>query len=875
MSLPLQQDGLFSLYPPRIAASVDVTEQIENGISRFIIRNTASSRYFVLKAPEYSIFRQLDGTQTLIEIATSDKGFHSPRVTLPVLIKFIAKLDTFGLLERGGPGSQAQTATNERGPYIRFRLFNPNDLLTQLDRTFGWVLSRPIIIATFALMVVALFGLLSRADEVGRYMIYSYSEYARAIIIAALAIALLHEFAHGWACKRFGGDVPEVGVLMVFYVIPALYCNVSDIYRIGKKSQRLWVIFAGIYWQLCISTLSALLWLIATPYSLLADASFVLLLGGSLNILFNCNPLIKLDGYYALSQFLGIPNLQTRSTNYVRSWLTGLLEGKLPLADSRNRQEERPLIYLAYWLSSLLYSILLIWFILAWAGDWLMNNLGFVGVVWTVLLAGLLTERWWKPLLVSSGHRLISFLRHIPRSTQGRWNHFFGHFRPRQSAMEGGGIMSVPAKQSAPQPEPISSQTAKATETSNPAPKRRRIIKWSFIAILLAVLILPWEASTGSDCTLLLPPGRENIVRANTDAVLTEIYVQQGDAVMEGTRLARLANPEVEDRLKQLDAEIERLTANGSRLEDELKMRSEILLSANFKEQDRQRIAKEYQEEAKQMSHTERNSLPAALAVLQSEIDLKQTELDYNRREVERYKKLLEQGLIGEQIYDRAVAAVRLSERELQSAKVRLEAAKVEHRRQTNNAETNSLVAETESRAARSSFEALISELHANREQRLSYKQRRDLLAREYEGMNLMATRSGVVLGEDLHKVTGRRYGKGEEICRIGELETFLLRVDVSEREIASVTLNSSVRFKLKTLPGKTFTGYVAKINAEPITNQQGQRFYPVEVVVENSDGLLRPGMTGFARISFGKTAIAIILANKIWQSLRPELWLF
>ena len=199
----------------------------------------------------------------------------------------------------------------------------------------------------------------------------------------------------------------------------------------------------------------------------------------------------------------------------------------------------------------------------------------------------------------------------------------------------------------------------------------------------------------------------------------------------------------------------------------------------------------------------------------------------------------------------------------------------IEHRRITSGAQTRSLVAETEARAARSNFEALIAELHANRQQLASLHERRDILQREYDGMSVVAPRSGVVLGEDLQKMIGRRYGRGEEICRVGQLERFLLRIEVSEREIASVRLDSPVRFKLKTVAGRTFTGIVSKINAEPSVNQYGQKFYPVEVSVENADGLLRPGMTGFARISFGRQSIGLIVADKLWQALRPELWLF
>jgi multidrug efflux pump subunit AcrA (membrane-fusion protein) len=420
-----------------------------------------------------------------------------------------------------------------------------------------------------------------------------------------------------------------------------------------------------------------------------------------------------------------------------------------------------------------------------------------------------------------------------------------------------------------------------STSQRNWLPKRR-IAKFGFALIVIAVLIAPWEAATGSDCTLLLPPEREGVVRANTDAVLAEIYVQPGDALAEGAKIARLSNPDIDDRLTQLRAEIDRLNTNNSRIEEELRVRSENVLSANFKEFDRKRLASELKDESTQIARADTGSqrssttqpLPPSLAILQSELELKQIELEHNRREVERYRKLLDQGLVGEQIFDRAAAEARLSEAGLRAARAR-RTALVDHRRLTTGAQTNSLVAETEARAARSNFESLIAELHSNRQQLESLRQRHDLLRRESEGMAIAATKSGVVLGDDLRKMVGRRYNRGEEICRIGEIGKFLLKIDVSEREIASVRLDSPVRFKLKTVPGRVFTGRVSKINAEPLPNQYAQRFYPVEVLIENPDGMLRPGMTGFARISFGRESIGLILAQKVWQALRPELWLF
>lgn len=866
MNTQEQQAGPFCRYPPQLAQEVDITEQIEAGVARYVVRNAATSRYFILKQPEYRVLSQFDGALTLSDVASGGPQAKGPRVSLPALVRFLGKLDSLGLLARGGTDDPIAAHQRERGLYIRFRLFNPDKLLAWLDRVFGWALTRTSIISSFVLMIFVAFWMLARVDELSTYTSYLYREYGIAAILGiTLTITALHEFAHGLACKHFGGDVREMGVLLIYYVLPAFYCNVTDIYRMGRKHERMWVIFAGIYWQLLVSALGGLLWLIATPYTLLADLSLLVFIGGSFNILINCNPLIKLDGYYALSQALGVVNLQGRSSDYARSLFARLLGEP----QTRKVDSPRPLLYASYWVCSILYSVILIWLILGWVSGELMDGLRFFGVLLTMFLAALLTERWWKPIMAKGRALLASAVRS-------------DLLKPAASTIEGVPMMSAQQVIEKPVSEQENPQSPVRRKW---LPKRRRVIKFGFALIVIAVLIAPWEAATGSDCTLLLPPEREGVVRANTDAVLAEIYAQPGDAIADGARVARLSNPDIEDRLTQLSAEIDRLNTNSSRIEEELRVRSENVLSANFKEFDRKRLASELKDESIQIAKADTGAdaqrsssaqpLPPSLAILQSEIELKQIELEHNRREVERYKKLLDQGLVGEQIYDRASAEAHLSEAGLRAARARLEAALVDHRRLTTGAQTNSLVAETESRAARSNFESLIAELHSNRQQLESLRQRHEILKRESEGMAIVAPKSGVVLGDDLRKMVGRRYSRGEEICRIGEIGKFLLKIDVSEREIGSVRLDSPVRFKLKTVPGRVFTGRVSKINAEPIPNQYAQRFYPVEVLIENSDGMLRPGMTGFARISFGRQSIGLILAQKIWQALRPELWLF
>ena len=70
-----------------------------------------------------------------------------------------------------------------------------------------------------------------------------------------------------------------------------------------------------------------LAWFLFAPYTLLADLAFIIFLAGVVDVIFNANPLIKLEGYYFLSQWLRLPNLMDRSHTYWRGLLKRILFG--------------------------------------------------------------------------------------------------------------------------------------------------------------------------------------------------------------------------------------------------------------------------------------------------------------------------------------------------------------------------------------------------------------------------------------------------------------------------------------------------------------------------------------------------------------------
>jgi len=265
---------------------------------------------------------------------------------------------------------------------------------------------------------------------------------------------------------------------------------------------------------------------------------------------------------------------------------------------------------------------------------------------------------------------------------------------------------------------------------------------------------------------------------------------------------------------------------------------------------------------------------PAAIAVLQSEVERCRAQLVEANAQRDRARKLCAQGIMPRGELDAAeMRAATLASAHL-AARERLEAALVEHRRKHTSMATEMNVARSDVGAERVQIEKLSSELRAMRALITTLEDRRDLLQRKRAQFELVTTRPGTVFGEELPRTVGQYFQKGAEICRVADTRQLLVRLQVPEREIGDVRLGHPIRLKVRAYPDRVFRGTVSKIGGESELDQHNQATYRVELMIENADGLLRPGMTAFARIDFGRQAVGRILLHKIKQALRPELWM-
>lgn len=173
-----------------------------------------------------------------------------------------------------------------------------------------WLLSAPVVwvgslAAAACLLWAYVDGFAFTRGLRAEYIFYGYAQVA--------LIALWHELGHATAYRRFFGTSGPI-YLGLYYVLPAMYVRVPDSYG-GRLRHRLWVDLGGVYFQ----------WLLFIPLCLAYGVGVLprplYLVGVTVNglmILLNVNPLLKFDGYWLLTNVLGVHNL---SKNANRSLL--------------------------------------------------------------------------------------------------------------------------------------------------------------------------------------------------------------------------------------------------------------------------------------------------------------------------------------------------------------------------------------------------------------------------------------------------------------------------------------------------------------------------------------------------------------------------
>jgi multidrug efflux pump subunit AcrA (membrane-fusion protein) len=359
----------------------------------YVVKDPGTGAYYHLCDEEHFLLTQLDGRHDAKTICAAFTACFGQPLAEEELHEFLGMAKERGLLQPGDADVVARPESSKGVPpnptpfglrllYWRKSFFDPDRFFTWLAPKI-WFFWTPTFLVLSAGCVVLAAGLLwaNRQGVTGSFWSALRWETAVLAWLVLMLVTTGHEFAHGLTCKQHGGEVHEVGFLLIFFM-PCFYCNVSDAWLIKEKSKRLWVTLAGGYFELFLWALAVFVWRVTTPDSLVNYLAFIVLTACGVQTLFNFNPLLKLDGYYLLSDWLEVPNLQERSADYLKAWLRRLLWGA-----ARPEPEPRGRCLVLYGLVNWLYSLVFLTLSLLFMSRFLGARLGFVGLAAVALLA--------------------------------------------------------------------------------------------------------------------------------------------------------------------------------------------------------------------------------------------------------------------------------------------------------------------------------------------------------------------------------------------------------------------------------------------------------------------------------------------------------
>ncbi len=626
------------------------------------------------------------------------------------------------------------------------------------------------------------------------------------LLVAVMFVVIsVHEFAHGLTCKHFGGEVREIGFLLIYFQ-PALYCNVSDAWLFPEKRKRLWVSFAGPYFELFLWALATLTWRLTNPDTWVNSAALIVTAGSGVKTLLNFNPFVKFDGYYLLSDYLEIPNLRRKAFRYVGSLMKRPFGLEAPVVEEVSGRKRA--IYLLYGLPGSIGTFALVGYILVTAGDY----------------------------FIKSGQPLywLFSLALVGRKLRRRVRRLFGKARDAFDDDDEDLQTSEP-KEDLPTTGSNGSSESSTPAPSEPKKKRRsrfwrrcvKYTKWTALggATLAVLFFVRMELRITSPFTIL--PAHNADVRAEIEGLIEEIYVTEGDAIREGELLARLSDREHRTELQKTEAQISQARAR-------LRMQ-------------------------------EAGPTEEEIEVARAAVEGAKDRLAFARARLDRDKNQVERSLISRKEFENTQELAVVAENGLSDAENKLQVLL----RGTRKEEIDATKAE-------------IAQLEAQKR----------YLEEQLQRVEVRSPADGIVAtpARQLKEMVRQVIQKGALIARVYDLKKLTVEIAIPEKEIADVRVGHAVAFKVQAYPDRTFSGKVTSIATTALggsssssgsqpslptiaSSGSSPRTILITTEIDNSSLLLKPGMTGQAKVYCGERRIVDLMTRRLARTVKVEFW--
>jgi putative peptide zinc metalloprotease protein len=368
---------------PRIRSHAKLHRHRYRGQLWYVLQDRSNERFHRFSPAAFAFIGLMDGrrsVQELWELSSTRLGDEAP--TQPEVLQLLSQLhasdvlqcnippDTAELLERYEKQQQRKWQRRLMNFFAwQFPLIDPERFLEQfvpLVRPFfsGWGVGLWCLVVLPAALVGA-----AHWAELTANLMDRLTAPNNLVLLWLLfpVIKALHEFGHAFAVKVFGGEVHEMG-LMLLVLSPVPYVDASASAAFPNKWQRAIVGGAGMVVELLMAAVALYVWVSVEPGTVRTLAYNTILIAGISTVVFNANPLLRFDGYYILADILEIPNLRQRANTYLgylcERYLFGSAEAQAPHASAGER-----MWFVSYAVSSFVYRVLVVVAILLYLTD--------------------------------------------------------------------------------------------------------------------------------------------------------------------------------------------------------------------------------------------------------------------------------------------------------------------------------------------------------------------------------------------------------------------------------------------------------------------------------------------------------------------------
>jgi putative peptide zinc metalloprotease protein len=289
--------------------------------------------YFRLGEREHFLLSRLDGEHTAEDIAGEYSQAFGQILRRESINNALQLFEKRNLLDDGsaapaaprvGNGFQIAADKEDTGSFSG-KLFHwdPDPFIGAVAPRLKWLINGPVFTLWLlcAIGIEVVVGL--HVKELAADSLQTKSWLARGLCFYAISmlVAAAHELAHAIVCKRYGGEVREVGFLFRYFTIFAYTC-LDDMMLFQKRLHRVYVALAGPLLNLTLIPIALVVWRTSAPQTLVHACASDILVFFNLGIVMQFIPFLQFDGYYVLAQFMRMPDLRKDS---LRFWVGAIL----------------------------------------------------------------------------------------------------------------------------------------------------------------------------------------------------------------------------------------------------------------------------------------------------------------------------------------------------------------------------------------------------------------------------------------------------------------------------------------------------------------------------------------------------------------------